>query len=293
MGERSNRLGLPLTLGTLLLVPVSTWLGALSFDRFSGSFFAFFPLFFSRYFNMGQFWFLAYLFVFSALALPLFLSIRRMSEGSHFLSCARRFAAMPWILLPSLWTGFLEALLRPGWPGSLNFYNDWAVFTVSLSFFFAGYIAGSVPELLQAIEKHRRAALILGVAAFLARMATYRVVAVPDGYNAANIVAQAFRGIAAYGLVMAAIGYGQRYLNGQSRMLGIARDLSFPLYILHYAPLTAATYLLLNSGLSIWIRWILAVAASWSFVALFTFLARFVPPLRSFFSIRQPIVKTP
>ena len=158
--------------------------------------------------------------------------------------------------------------------------------------FLAGYIAGSVPELLQAIEQHRRAALIFGVGAFLARMATYRVVAVPDGYNAANIVVQSFRGIAAYGLVLAAIGYGQCYLNRPGRLLSIARDLSLPLYILHYVPLTAATYLLLNSGLSIWTRWTLAVAASWSFVALFTFLARFVPLVRDFFSIRQPAVKT-
>jgi membrane-bound acyltransferase YfiQ involved in biofilm formation len=198
---------------------------------------------------------------------------------------------MPLILLPAIWTGFLEALFRPGWPGSLNLVNDWANFTVYLSFFLAGYIAGSVPEVLQAIEKHRLAALILGVTAFLARIATYTVVAVPDGYNPANIVAQAFRGIAAYGLVMAAVGYGQRYLNGQSRMLGIARDLSFPLYILHFAPLTAATYLLLNSGLSIWVRWILAVAASWSFVALFTFLARFIPPVRDLFGIRPPAAR--
>jgi glucans biosynthesis protein C len=197
------------------------------------------------------------------------------------------------ILLPALWTGFLEALFRPGWPGALNLINDWAIFTVSLSFFLAGYLAGSVPELMQAIEKHRLDVLILGLAAFLARITTYRVVAVPDGYNAANIVAQALRGIAAYGLVLATIGYGQHYLNEPSRILGIARDLSFPLYILHYAPLTAATYLLLNSGLSIWTRWLLAVAASWSFVALFTFLARLVPPVRIFFGIRQPAVKTP
>jgi len=76
-------------------------------------------------------------------------------------------------------------------------------------------------------------------------------------------------------------------------MLGIARDLSFPLYILHYAPLTAATYLLLNSGLAVWTRWILAVAASWSFVALFTFVARFIPLVRGFFGIRQPAAKIP
>jgi glucan biosynthesis protein C len=298
LGERCNRLLLPLLICTPLVISVQSWLRALSFGRFSGSFFAFFPLFFngiytgprsSGNFDLGHLWFLEYLFVFSALALSLFLSIQRKGEGSRILSIARRFTATPLILLPALWTGFLEALLRPGWPGwPGSLINDWAIFTVNLSFFLAGYVVGSVPELSQAIEKHRLAALLLGITAFLARIAPYGVVAVPDGYNAANMIAQAFRGIAAYGLVMAAIGYGQRYLNRPGRMLGIARDLSFPLYILHYAPLTVATYLLLNSGLSIWTRWILAVAASWSFVVLFTFLARFVPPVRSFFSIRQP-----
>jgi peptidoglycan/LPS O-acetylase OafA/YrhL len=300
LGERCNRLLLPLLIGIVLVVSVQSWLRALSFGRFSGGFFAFFPSFFngiytgpqsSGNYDWGHFWFLAYLFVFSALALPLFLSIRRKGERSHILSVARRFAAMPLMLLPAFWTGLLEALFRPGWPGSLNLVSDWANFTVYLSFFLAGYLAGSVPELLQAVEKYRLAALILGVTVFLARIAIYTLVTVPDGYNAANIVAQAFRGIAAYGLVMAAMGYGQRYLKRQGRMLGIARDLSFPLYILHYAPLTAATYLLLNSGLSVWTRWILAVAASWSFVALFTFLARFIPLVRDFFGIRQPAIR--
>ena len=311
MGERWNRLLLPFLLGTLLVVSFQSWLGAVSFGKFSGSFFSFIPLFFISWnsnwgspwylgnFNWGHLWFLLYLFVFSALALPLFLYIRQKGEEARFISIVRRFAtaclstAMPLILLPALWTGLLEAALRPGWPGSFNLYNDWAVFTLNFSFFLAGYIAGSLPELLQAIERHRLAALILGMIAFIARIATYAVVTVPDGYNTANVVAHAFRGIAAYGLVLAAMGYGQRHLNMQGRLLGIARDISFPLYILHYAPLTVATYLLLNSGFSIWTRWILAVVASWSFVALFTFAARFIPVVRDFFNIRQQAVKTP
>jgi hypothetical protein len=149
---------------------------------------------------------------------------------------------------------------------------------------------GVAPDLLEAVEQHRLPALVLGISAFLARISVYALTAVPDGYNAVNILAQVFRGIAAYGLVLAALGYGKRYLNRAGTLLGIARDLSFPLYILHYAPLTAATYLLLNSGLSIWARWVLATAASWSFVALFTYLAAFVPPLRAFFGIRRPAV---
>lgn len=302
LGERCNRLLLPLLVGTVVVISFQSWLRALSFGRFSGGFFAFFPSFFNGpdtgpvgngNFSWGHFWFLVYLFVYSALALPLFVSIKRKGEASPVLSVARRFAAMPLILFPALWTGLLEAFFRPGWPGYQNLVDDWANFTVYLSFFLAGYLAGSARELLPAMEKHRRAALVLGLGAFLARIAVYTLVAVPDGYNGANIVAQAFRGIAAYGLVIGVMGYGQRYLNRQGRMLGMARDLSFPLYILHYAPLTAATYLLLNSSLSVWTRWVIAVAFSWSFVALFTFLVRFVPLARDFFGIRRPAVGTP
>lgn len=297
LGERCNRLLLPLLICTPLVISVQSWLGALAFGRFSGGYFAYFPRFFigihtgpqsSGNFEWGHLWFLAYLFVFSALTLPLFLRLRRNERTSRVLSVARRFVGVPMILVPALWTGLLEALFRPGWPGSLNLVNDWAVFTLSLSFFVGGYLVGAVPELLQAIERHRGALVILGVAAFLARIATYRLITVQGGYSAANMIAQGLRGIAAYGLVLSALGYGQRYLNGEGGMLGVARDLSFPLYILHYAPLTAATYLLLNSGLSIWSRWALAVAASWGLVALFTYLVRFVPVVRDLFGIRKP-----
>lgn len=298
MLERINRLLTPLLIGIIFVVSIQTWLGALSFGTFTDGYFSFFPVFINifrpnnSFFNWGQLWFLAYLFVISAIALPLFLSIKNKGETSRIISNARHFSHMPLFLLPALWIGFLEGLFRPGWPGALNLVNDWAVFTISFSFFLAGYLMGKVPELLEAATKYRLAALILGLLAFIVRMSIYKYFLVPDGYNLANIAAQVCRGLAAYGLVMAAVGYGQRYLTWQGKPLGIAKDLSFPLYILHYAPLTAATYLLLNSGLSLWLRWILAVFASWLFVALFTFIARYIPVVRDFFGIRKPATKS-
>lgn len=295
--ERLDRLLFPLLVGTLLTVPVQSWLRALAFGKFTGGFLAFLPFFFNGFytgplgsgnFDFGQFWFLYYLFTYSALALPLFLSFQGKGASSRILAGACRFARAPLFFLPALWTGLLEGLFRPGWPGSLNLVNDWAVFSMNLSFFLAGYLMGAAPELQQAAEKYRLPALILGGAAFLARISVYSLVPVPDGYNAANIIAQVLRGVAAYGLVMAAVGYGRRYLNRPGFLLGIARDLSFPLYVLHYTPLTAATYLLLDSGLSVWARWALAVGASWGFVAMFTFAARNVPLVREFFGIRKP-----
>jgi hypothetical protein len=297
LGERANRLLLPLLLGTLLVVPIQSWLRALDFGRFEGGFLAFYPHFFNGpstgpagegNLDYAHLWFLLYLFTFSAIALPLFLRLSkepgegRLARASSALSKGAR------ILLPALWFAVLEGAFRPGWPGYQNLVNDWAIFTTSLSFFVSGFAAGRSESLLEAAERNRFPALCLGLGAFVCRLAVYRIFEVHEGYDPANVLTQAFRGLAAYGLVVAAIGYGRRYLDRESRALGVARDLAFPLYILHFASLCWATYLLLDSGLSIWARWGISVAASWATVAAFTAVARYVPPLRGFFGIRAP-----
>jgi hypothetical protein len=296
IGERATRLLLPLLLGTLIVISFQAWLRALTFGTFTGGFLAFYPSFFngiasgpgSRYnFDYGQLWFLLYLFVFSLMALPLFLRMNRAGDSSRILRGARRLSTNATILLPALWICVLEAAFRPGWPGYQNLVNDWANFTVYLSFFLAGYIAGKERSLLVSAERYRLLALLLGIAAFVARLAVYRFFSVHSGYDPANMLTQGMRGIAAWCIVVAVMGYGRHWLNRESAALGLARDLSFPLYVLHFAPLCAATYLLLGTGLSVWLRWAIATLASWVCVAIFTELARFVPPLRDFFTIRD------
>ena len=300
IGERANRLLLPLFLGTLLIISFQAWLRAVSFGTFSGGFFSFYPTFFNgintgpgsrNNFDYGHLWFLLYLFVFSAIALPLFLRLKRRGEASPFIARVRRLNAGAGILVPLIWIALLEGLFRPGWPGFQNLVNDWANFSVYLSFFLFGYFAGLERTLLEAAERNRYSALAIGLLAFVARLAVYRLFTVHDGYTAANIGAQVLRGAAAYCIVVAVMGFGRRYLNRESNSLGLARDLSFPLYMLHFVPVSAAILLLLRSGLPVWARWGLAVTASWASVALFTALARFVPVVRDFFGIRPFTVK--
>lgn len=162
MRARCTRLLVPLLVCVPPVISVQSRLGAVSFGTFSGSFFAWFPgyfvglftgLFLRFSYDWVHLWFLGYLFVFSAMSLPLFLGILRKGESSRILSGVRRFTAMPMLLIPALWTGLLEAVFRPGWPGSLNLVNDWAVFSLNLSFFIAGFIVGMVPELPKAVER--------------------------------------------------------------------------------------------------------------------------------------------
>jgi len=114
-----------------------------------------------------------------------------------------------------------------------------------------------------------------------------RVLQISGGYSLLNMAAQFIRGLAAFCLVLAAIGFGKRYLNRGGKTLALARDESFPLYIMHYLPLSAATLLLIGSPLSVAARWTIAVIASWASVAVFTEIARRIPPLRSLFGIRK------
>ncbi|MBM3149512.1 MAG: acyltransferase, partial [Chloroflexi bacterium] len=87
--ERVLRILVPLLFGILLVVPPQVYLERIYEGQFSGSFFQFYPHFFEgtysgSYAGSGNFswhhlWFLAYLFTFTLLALPLFLWLRRPS----------------------------------------------------------------------------------------------------------------------------------------------------------------------------------------------------------------------
>ena len=300
IGERANRLLLPLLLGTLLIISIQAWLRAVSFGTFSGSLLSFYPSFFNgintgpgsrNNFDYGHLWFLLYLFVFSMIALPLFLRLKRLGEASPLIAWVRRLTGGAGILAPLIWIALLEGVFRPGWPGFQNLVNDWANFSVYLSFFLFGYFAGLERNLLEAAERNRFSALTIGLLAFVARLAVYRLFAVHNGYNTANMGAQALRGVAAYCIVVAVMGFGRRLLNRENKALGLARDLSFPLYLLHFVPVSVAILLLLHSGLPVWARWGIAVTASWASVSLFTAVARFVPLVRDFFGIRPNTVR--
>jgi peptidoglycan/LPS O-acetylase OafA/YrhL len=190
------------------------------------------------------------------------------------------------MLLPCLWIGALEALFRPGWPGYQNLVNDWANFTVYLSFFFFGLIAGIHRSLLERAQRLWFMMLAAGLFLFISRMAMYQLTHGQPGYSPANMAAQFLRGAAAYCLVFGVLGFAGRYMNRGAQGIVWARNVSFPLYLLHYLPVTAATYLLLNAQFSVWTRWTIAVLASWISVALFTRLSLLIPAFRWFFGIR-------
>jgi hypothetical protein len=133
LGERFTRLIVPLVFGTLVIVPVQVYFQRLYYHEFSGSCFRFYPNFLRGVyphgnFTWGQLWFLAYLFVFCFLGLPLFVYLRRAESRSRTSKIAAGCEKPGVILLAGIPLMVIQAALRAKWPGFQNLYNDWANF---------------------------------------------------------------------------------------------------------------------------------------------------------------------
>jgi glucan biosynthesis protein C len=174
--ERSNRLLIPLVVGSIILSPlqlyfewshkVQTGVFAGSFTQFVGSL----PWEASpRIFGVVGYhlWFLGFLLMFSLLALPFFRWVRGGS-GQRLVSwlarvCRHRGGILIFVLLPLV----ARLGLQPFFP----YEHDWADFFFLFSFFVIGYLVISDEQLRQAVRRDWPITLGVGTAAFFGAMA--------------------------------------------------------------------------------------------------------------------------
>ncbi len=104
--ERSLRLLVPLVVGYLLFSPLQAYFEALYHGTFAGSFLQFVPWFFAHIqfswhspwiSDPYHLWFLEFLWVFSLIALPLFLFLRG-AAGSHVIDTLAAWCARPGVI---------------------------------------------------------------------------------------------------------------------------------------------------------------------------------------------------
>ena len=156
--ERVKRLLVPYLFGLLVIVPPQLYF-ALRHHRpdYAEPYWQFYPRFFDPdytggKFDMGHLWFILFLFVFSALALPLFLALKRDGGRRLVGRLAGSFSKPGMILLLALPIMLLNAVPL-GYPNPVYF----------LIYFLYGYILIADERFAQAIDRHKLVALILGV----------------------------------------------------------------------------------------------------------------------------------
>lgn len=107
-------------------------------------------------------WFVAYLLLYSFIALPLFLHLRRREDSGladKFLPLCKKKGG---ILLMGIPLIVINMALTPKWPmGQVNLYTDWAYFCYNLTVFVYGYIICLHDTLWETIDQHLKISLPL------------------------------------------------------------------------------------------------------------------------------------
>jgi peptidoglycan/LPS O-acetylase OafA/YrhL len=219
--ERFKRLLIPCVFGILVIVPPQIYFRLMT-GGYSDSYIQFYPKFFDPAytgggFDMGQLWFIFFLFFFSLLALPLFLYLQRES-GQRLMGKLAGFLALPGaIFLLALPTAVAEYVMLDSYPNPLYF----------VIFFLCGYILMADPRLEDVIDKNKGIALILGGA-------LYAVWVVLSARNALPVwLWVLLKNLISWFCLITMLGYGKKFLNFANGFLKYFGAASYPLYILH------------------------------------------------------------
>jgi peptidoglycan/LPS O-acetylase OafA/YrhL len=268
--ERVIRLLIPLIFGLLVIVPPQSYYGLLGHTGYSGSYFEWYPNFFSintsdmdGYFLGGftpaHLWFIAFLFIFSLLALPLFLYLRRRDSGKRLTGWLAAFFSLP---------GMILLLAIPLWVTYrlIDFYPSPLYF---IAYFILGYILVSDSRFEKAINRHKAIALVLGPVLFLF-VAYFQVAGWPNGIPSwAWPVIDAYTiGFAPWFFVLAILGYGRQFLTSSNKFLKYTGEASYPYYILHQTIIVIIGFYVVQWQLGVAVKYLLILAAATAVTAL-------------------------
>jgi glucans biosynthesis protein C len=269
--ERLLRLLVPLIFGMVVIVPPQVYLERIFDGDFTGSFIAWYPHTFHGTYSMDNpasgnlswhhLWFLAYLFVFSMLLLPLFRYFRRENKKGMISRIAEFLTKPGAVFLPAIPLIVVNFFLRQIYGyGNQNLIADWANFLFYILVFFYGFMMVSDSRIMQAIR--RQTFIALGGAIIF--LVIYALMQADIMASTAGIYDSVYA-IACWCWLMAIVGMGMRFLNLDNALRRYASDAVLPVYILHQT-------LIIVIGFYV-IQWNIPVVAKWFFVVAAVFLS--------------------
>ena len=264
--ERLKRLFIPLIFGTLVLVPPLSYLGLLNHSDYSQSFIAWFASFFhlqttdlSGYFlgglTVGHLWFILHLFVYSLIALPLFLYFNRDS-GRRWIKRIAGILMKPAILF-LLFPALLVLISKFPWVlgGNPLFY---------ITFFILGFILMSDQRLMDKIDSYRLILLLLGVVPLAGLIVLSATNSWPSNIPEwADGIMDAYRNaFHPWFFILALLVYGRRLLNFTNRFLKYFAEGAYPIYILHQTIIVIIAFFVVQWGFGAGAKYAIIVALS-------------------------------
>jgi len=255
--DKVLRLLVPLVVGVFTYCTLQVYLERLTHGQFSGSFFDFLPHYFEGIYGLGgnlaitgmHLWYLAVLFVFSIVLLPLFLLLKS-KVGSRVLG-----KLMDWVALPGL-VYVLALIIRMSWklidPNSVLGFDKfgWNL-GVYMSFFLFGFVIMASERLQQSIQRLRWISLLGAIT-----MTVMLISGNPDPH----------RDLIAWFFVLTFLGFGMKHLNFNTAFLKYANEAVLPFYILHQTVLLCVGYFVVRWAIPDLLKWLIIVPLSFVIV---------------------------
>jgi len=299
IGERFARLVIPFIAGVILIAPPQAYFMDLSRSLYHGSFLQYYLYYISHIRLLlspqsltaygFQLWFLVFLFLFSLIALPLFLYLRR-EQGQRFISwlaalCERQGGIFILILPIAL----IQIALGPPFPE----YPGWAYIFSWLVYFVYGYLFMADPRFEKAIRKQGMIALSIGIASLLAIVfmmyapGYMNIWESTPGYSVPYELYELLFSIAAWSWMIFALYFGMRFLNSGNKIIQYAYEAILPFYILNFFITVVITFFFVQWEVNIVARYLLvSTLALATTLAVYDLLIRRVSAARWLFGMK-------
>jgi peptidoglycan/LPS O-acetylase OafA/YrhL len=247
--DRTRRVLIPFVVGMLVLVPPQVYIERRFHGDYDGSLLSFYPRFFTDGlypegdFALRQMWFLAHLFVYSAVALPLF----RYWDSAAARDTLDRFAnglgertGWMWLALPLIAERHVTwyVVSHMGWT-----LEDWTGQTALMLVFIYGFALAASPRLMQIIDAQwpdaLRVALVFTAVLLAFAWNGYIPARLPPSSTVAALAFWTAYTFGAWAWTVAVLGIGRRHLTAETRFLVYARRDAYSWYLLHQTVIVA------------------------------------------------------
>jgi hypothetical protein len=210
-------------------------------------------------------WFLAFLFFYVLLTLPLLSWLRARREAGRDLvigGVTDRPFGLVWLVVP---IAAVQLVLRPLFPD----YRDWADFALWLGYFVIGIGAMADDRVMPAILRRRRVTLWTVPIVLVAYLPVILFGSPVDiehapGFTPGGLAYVAWRTALAWVMTLVFVGLAATYFTARPRFLGWASRMVLPFYVIHHpvTVLVAALVVPLSLGLYLKFGLIVLVAGT-------------------------------
>lgn len=251
-GQRSQRLLIPLAFGMILIVAPQSWAQVVEQNGYTGSFLDFWPRYLAFDSSFGiilptynHLWFVAYLWVYTMLAIAL-----RPFWPAMERTAARLLKGPALVILPALLFGLCRATAWRAWGETHIVFADGYGHLQYGAAFLLGLVMARTDAMWDFLERRRLAIAAVAGVTLAIGLLTRRYEYAEDASGlavAASFAHEAY----AWTAICALFGYARRYIRSGSPLLTTLTEAVFPFYIIHQTAIVLAGHFLKPLGLPV------------------------------------------